>query len=172
MGVYVTSSILRVLLSGLWVSGSQVSSSRVPVPGSWVSGSRFPGSQSHRFRGPRVTGPRSQGPRSWASVSPVSGSQDPGSHGPGSQVLILDSTVWQDPKYIFVCSINIYFFNVNNRNTRRRCEICSKLTIWTPVRRQWRLFGAIVNFEHILHLLLFLLLTLNKKISTVWGGII
>ena len=24
---------------------------------------------------------------------------------------------------------NIYLFKVNNRNTRKRCEICSKLTI-------------------------------------------
>ena len=28
-------------------------------------------------------------------------------------------------------------FKVNNRNTRTRCEICSKLTIKTPERRQW-----------------------------------
>ena len=31
---------------------------------------------------------------------------------------------------------NIYLFNVNNRSTRKRCEICSKLTIKTPERRQ------------------------------------
>ena len=31
---------------------------------------------------------------------------------------------------------NIYLFKVNNRNTRRRCEICSKLSIRTPGRRQ------------------------------------
>ena len=51
---------------------------------------------------------------------------------------------------------NIYLFKVNNRNNRKRCEICSKLTIKTP--------GVfIVNFKHISHLfLLFLLLTLNK----------
>ena len=29
----------------------------------------------------------------------------------------------------------IYLFKVNNRNTRTRCEICSKLTIKTPERR-------------------------------------
>ena len=29
----------------------------------------------------------------------------------------------------------IYLFKVNNRNTRTRCEICSKLTINTPERR-------------------------------------
>ena len=54
---------------------------------------------------------------------------------------------------------NIYLFNVNNRNTRKRCEIWSKLTIKTPERRpersQWRRFGVfIVNFEHNLHLFL------------------
>ena len=58
----------------------------------------------------------------------------------------------------------IYLLKVNNRNTRTRCEICSKLTINTPERRQWRRSGVfIVNFEHISHLVLvFLLLTLNK----------
>ena len=41
-------------------------------------------------------------------------------------------------------------FKVNNRNTRTRCEICSKLTINMPERRQWRCSGIfIVNVEHI-----------------------
>ena len=31
----------------------------------------------------------------------------------------------------------IYLFKVSNRNTRTRCEICSKLTIKTPERRQF-----------------------------------
>ena len=59
---------------------------------------------------------------------------------------------------------NIYLFKVNNRNTRKRCEICSKLRIKTPERRFWRRSGvSIVNFKHISHLfLLFLLLTLSK----------
>ena len=57
-----------------------------------------------------------------------------------------------------------YMFKVNNRNTRTRCEICSKLTIKTPEGRHWRRSGVFsVNFEHILHLaLVFLLLTLNR----------
>ena len=52
-------------------------------------------------------------------------------------------------------------FKVNNRNTRTRCEICSKLTIKTPERRHLHRSGVfIVNFEHISHLVLvFLLLT-------------
>ena len=57
-----------------------------------------------------------------------------------------------------------HMFKVNNRNTRKRCEICSKLTIKTPEQRQWRRSGVfIVNFEHISHLaLVFLLLTLSR----------
>ena len=57
-----------------------------------------------------------------------------------------------------------YLFKVNNRSTKTRCEICSKLTIKTPERRDWRRSGVfIVNFEHISHLVLdFLLLTLNR----------
>ena len=31
--------------------------------------------------------------------------------------------------------VNIHLFKVNNINTRKRCEICSKLTIKTPERR-------------------------------------
>ena len=31
-----------------------------------------------------------------------------------------------------------YMFKVNNRNTRTKCEICSKLTIKTPERRHWQ----------------------------------
>ena len=43
-------------------------------------------------------------------------------------------------------------------------EICSKLTIKTPERRQWRRSGVFfVNFEHIPHIaLVFLLLTLTS----------
>ena len=54
-------------------------------------------------------------------------------------------------------------FKVNNRSTRTRCGICSKLTVKTPERR-WRCSGVfIVNFERSLHLILgFLFLTLNR----------
>ena len=41
-----------------------------------------------------------------------------------------------------------YMFKVNNRNTRARCEVCSKLTIKIPERRHWRRSGVfIVNLE-------------------------
>ena len=43
-----------------------------------------------------------------------------------------------------------YIFKVNNRNTRIRCEICSKLTTKTPERRQWSHSGVIIiNFERV-----------------------
>ena len=43
---------------------------------------------------------------------------------------------------------SIYLFKVNNKNTRKKYEICSKLTIKTP-ERQRRSGVFIVNFEHI-----------------------
>ena len=58
------------------------------------------------------------------------------------------------------CPGNTYLFKVNNRNTRKRCGIWLKLIIKTPERHCSGLI--IVNFEHISHLLVFLLLTLNK----------
>ena len=60
----------------------------------------------------------------------------------------------------------IYLLKVNNRNTRTRCEICSKLTIKIPERRH--IF--IVNFEHISHLVLvflFLTLTCNCRLCAI-----
>ena len=39
---------------------------------------------------------------------------------------------------------NIYFFNVNNSNTRKKYDICPKLKIKTPKRRHSGVF--IVNF--------------------------
>ena len=60
---------------------------------------------------------------------------------------------------------NIFLFKVHNKNTRKICEICLKLTIKTPEWRYWRCSGVfIVNFEHISHLfLMFLLLIRTSK---------
>ena len=53
----------------------------------------------------------------------------------------------------------IYQLKVNNRNTKTRCEICSKLKIKIQERRHWHRSGVfIVNFEHISQLPLVLLL--------------
>ena len=51
-------------------------------------------------------------------------------------------------------SVGIYVLKVGNRSTETRCEICSKLTVQTPERRQWRSI-----FLHIV--LVFLLLIKN-----------
>ena len=56
--------------------------------------------------------------------------------------------------FVLIIYINIpadvYLFKVNNRNTRKRCEICSKLRIKTP---KWRLLTLISRryfvFKHI-----------------------
>ena len=46
--------------------------------------------------------------------------------------------------------VSIYMFKVNNRKTRTRYEICSKLTIKTPEQCQWHCSGvSIVNFEQV-----------------------
>ena len=37
---------------------------------------------------------------------------------------------------IYYYPVNIYLFEVSNKNTRKRCEIVSKLTIKTPERRR------------------------------------
>ena len=47
---------------------------------------------------------------------------------------------------------NIYLFKVNNRNTRKRYETYSKLTVKIPERCQWHRFGV-------------LLLTLNRFVT-------
>ena len=55
-------------------------------------------------------------------------------------------------------------FKVNKRNSRTRCETCSKLIIKT-LERLWCLYCGVfvVNFEHISHLILvLLLLTLSR----------
>ena len=77
LGIYVTSSVFRVLLSGFWVSGWQFPSPSDPFPGSCVSGSLFqgpisqnPGSQGLRSQDsgskrPEVSGSQVQGLRSW-----------------------------------------------------------------------------------------------------------
>ena len=59
----------------------------------------------------------------------------------------------------------IYLHKVFNRGTRTRYEICSKLTIKIPERRQLRRSGVfMVNFKHISHLdLLFPLINLNMN---------
>ena len=50
-------------------------------------------------------------------------------------------------RFTYVYLAGIYLLRVNNKNTRTRREICSKLTIKTPERRQGSC-APVVNFEH------------------------
>ena len=72
-------------------------------------------------------------------------------------------SIWSLHYGNILAPVRIYILKVNNRNTRIRCEICSKLTLKIPEQCQWRRPGIfLVNFEHISHLaLVFLLVTLN-----------
>ena len=71
-------------------------------------------------------------------------------------LFVYDKADWQ-----CIHPAGIYLLKVNNRN-RTRCEICSKLAIKTPERHQASVF--IVIFEHISHLVLVFLLTLNMQL--------
>ena len=64
--------------------------------------------------------------------------------------------------------MGICLFKVNNRNTKARCEICSKLRLKTPEQHQGCCSGVfILNSEDISHLVLvLLLLTLSMQIPT------
>ena len=45
-----------------------------------------------------------------------------------------------EPEQMNTIPAGIYLLKVNNRSTRARCEICSKLTIKTPERSFWCLY--------------------------------
>ena len=73
--------------------------------------------------------------------------------------------IYKNPRItLVIIPVGKYMFKVNNRNTRTRSEICSKLTMKTTERRHWRSSVVFnVNFEHISHIVpVFLLLTLSR----------
>ena len=58
-------------------------------------------------------------------------------------------------KNLILYPVGIYLLKIKDKNTRTRCEICSKLTTKTPERRYWRRSSAfIANYEHISHIVL------------------
>ena len=72
-----------------------------------------------------------------------------------TKLSVFKLTLW----LAFSLEHKFYLFKVNNRNSTRRCEISSKLTIKTPERYQWR----VVLFEYISYLFQeFWLLTSNR----------
>ena len=80
-------------------------------------------------------------------------------------VFSLPRILFNDYIILILLPAGIYLLKVNNRNTKTRCEICLKLLIKTPERRQWHCSGVFtVNFEHISHSgLVCLLLIFNRQ---------
>ena len=73
-------------------------------------------------------------------------------------VILIDD----DKKEKFYNSCRHCMLKVNIRNNRKRSKIRLKLTIKAPEPRQWHCSMVFfVNFEHISHLILVLLLTLK-----------
>ena len=56
---------------------------------------------------------------------------------------------------LFHNPVSICMFKVNNRNTKPRFEICSKLTIKTPERRQWDRSVSLLLTLNIFHTLFY-----------------
>ena len=64
----------------------------------------------------------------------------------------MDSTQYSSDKYIstYTNAANRHLLKVNNRNTRKRYEICSKLAIKTPEQYQrCRYCLSVVNFKQV-----------------------
>ena len=74
---------------------------------------------------------------------------------------------FQSPKLIYSPG-NIYLYKVNNRSSWKRCDICPKLTIITLEQGHWRTDVFMVDFEHISHLFLVLLLLAFKQVTVSW----
>ena len=64
---------------------------------------------------------------------------------------------------------NIYLFKAINRNTRKSCEIYSKLTIKPPAWRHWRSGVFTVNVEHISYLFL---LCYFEQVNVNWEDVL
>ena len=66
--------------------------------------------------------------------------------------------------YLRILPFGNYVFKVNNKSTKTRCEIYFNLTTKTPEWRHWHRSGIfIVNFKHVLHLVLVFLLSALSK---------
>ena len=84
-----------------------------------------------------------------------------------SELLLWHNFVYPRNTYPGNFPANKYMVKVNNKNTRKKPEICLILTIKTRKRRHWRRPGVfIANFKHTIHIFLaFLLSTLNSWIG-------
>ena len=61
-----------------------------------------------------------------------------------------DEVSFKSHSWAFTTQQTIIYSKSNSRNTRKRCEICSKLTMKTPERHHWRRSCVFIgNFENI-----------------------
>ena len=95
----------------------------------------------------------------------VSGGKKCSFFGKFGVLCFLETLVWRFALLLY-CRRLVY------KSTRKRCEICLKLTIKTPEWRHWaRSSLFIVNLEHVSYLfLVYILLTLNKQMLTAIAG--
>ena len=70
---------------------------------------------------------------------------------------------------LYLLDINNYLLKANNRNSRKRFEICSELTIKTPERHQWCRPGFFIfNFEHVSHLFSSVSIVVFEQVNVCW----
>ena len=63
---------------------------------------------------------------------------------------------------------NIYLFKVNNRNSRKGCEICSKLTIKAPEQRHWRRSIFLLLFLNVFYTFSSLSIVHFEQVNVIW----
>ena len=64
-------------------------------------------------------------------------------------------------KLLLVRPAGIYLLKIDNKNTRKKCKICSKLTIKTPKRHHWTYLGLYKTF----------MVTLVSKVVSSWNSL-
>ena len=66
---------------------------------------------------------------------------------------------------------NIYLFKFSNINTRKRCELCSKLIIKTPERRHGIVLVFLYLTLNIIHTFLSVFIVDFKQVNVNWDRI-
>ena len=73
-------------------------------------------------------------------------------------------------KLTIMTPANIYLFKVNNRNPRKRYQICSELTTKTPEQGQRHRSGVcIVSFVHYSTVFSCVFVVYFKQVNVKWG---
>ena len=74
---------------------------------------------------------------------------------------------FQNPNFVF--PTGSFMFKVNNKSSRIRCEICSKLATKTPERRHWCRSGVFIVILNIFQTLFFYVFIVNfEQVNAGW----